>query len=196
MPSLLETTGAPGSRHVLDTGPLLDYLLLKCVDLEAEPASPGQDAVLRKVVWKKVMRLKSPQGRVAFAHFLETAELLTVSGVLAEMNGHLQRINRDIRAEKQPGTSLLDPPLFWGVVQREFLRLGIKEESVDIEKLDPNILGELGPVDAALLHLVETTSGATLVTIENDPKKGLRKHCIERGLHCLRVDDVIEQAKG
>jgi hypothetical protein len=186
----------PSVPYVIDTGPLLDHLLVQCVDLEAEPAVPGRDAVLRKVVHKKVMRLKDPLDRVAFDHFLDTAQLLTVSGVLAEINNYLQRINKEIRAEKQPDSSLLEPSRFWGRVRGEFLRLKIKEEPVVIENLDPQILGELGPVDAALLCLVERISGATLVTIENNPKKGLRKHCIERGLHCLRVDDVIEQTKG
>jgi hypothetical protein len=168
--------------YCLDTGPLLDHLLLAFFEREGrQPPEPFSGKV-------KVLRNQSMKEE--FSRFLQSrGPFVTSPGVFIELDRHVQdacakqkRHDRTHSVEELPYVSN-----FREFLQQEFKRLRFEERLVPVEKLRLEELKRFGPVDASLMQLVREDRAMTLVTVDS----ALRGACLKYGLPCQSIPELL-----
>jgi hypothetical protein len=163
------------ARYYLDTGPLLDHLLLRYFSRVQHCAVT--DVRLDEPISSKVCYLKNSQQRLAYAKLTRRHRLLaTTPGVVVEIYRHICEIRS------------LDLRLFWRGVEEEFTAMGLSEVFVAFEDLTAAGLAARGPVDQALVILARRERAHCIVTGE----RKLRGWCRENEVPCVDVDELIE----
>lgn len=167
-------------RYCLDTGPLLDFLLLR---FDAFVTNGRETPIARhepsQQFRDKVKVLKTPELRQAFERFLAKRKpFVTVPGVLVEIHRHARTL---------PG---LDLKRFWARAQDELGMLGIIERSVPLTQMDASMLSEFGPVDESLVVVSKTR--LALVTLDTK----LYGQCRTRDVRCLTVEEIAKEVRG
>ncbi len=119
---------------------------------------------------------QNPLERAIFEGFLKSqrGRLLTTAGVIAEIQGHIRRAQKESKASTLAGLGSLIA--FWDMVRDVFVDLRIREETPSLVELERETLIALGPVDASLVKLTQAFQGPSRrVLLTND--NALRLHC-------------------
>lgn len=153
---------------IIDTGPLLDFLFIRCNE---------------ELGWKHlsgaIQFLKSHRQIKRFEDFLKTKKpILTTPGVIAE-------IQSGSRREK------CDQPRFWRFARNELLNIGIQEDIIRLAEMIEGDVISFGPVDASLLKLLKEklSHGGFLVTSD----ESLWRRCHESLLRVKWLQEIIEE---
>lgn len=127
------------NRHVvLDTGPLLEFLIRR-YEREFNRSWPDRTV--------QFFALGHPADVKTFAQFLLANRGLvkTTAGVVAELHRRVQAAGQQVVG-----------PGFWDLATREFGQLRIEERALPLRLLSPPIVAELGPVDAGVLEVARS----------------------------------------
>lgn len=81
--------------------------------------------------------------------------LLTVPGVIAELQGHARRAEHGAPDRRQTPFQ----KTFWELVQQEMRQLKFNEDICRVVDMDPTCLGAFGPVDTSLLNVAKSRIG-------------------------------------
>lgn len=165
-------------RWLLDTGPVLDHLLLGYVAMRQ--GRPYGSAPMRPAMARRVKLHKSQPRLDAFHRFLTDAEsLATTLGVLVEVAKHLESIAREDR-------KAVDRVEFVGFAVREMLALRVTIHASDDRRFDDG--SSLSAVDAGLVRVLGSLPREwALLTIEPD----LRAYCRQEELAAELVEAVV-----
>src|SRR5581483_12173 len=148
-------------RYVLDTGPLLTYLAVLYQDLS--PHGPFESLVDPSFQNSTSMR----NGLKSYFSSLK-GRVLTTTGVIAEIHGHINQRRKGRSDQHQHG--------FWNITSNEYTGLALSERGIIFTELDLSIVQGNGPVDASLLRLAERLSAenysVSLVTTEQTGREG------------------------
>ncbi len=131
-------------HFVLDTGPLLEFLVLR---YQTETGARWPDSFFQ------FQALPTRLDREDFEKFLKvnSGRLATSSGVAAEMHRFLQRAEDSCGWRQRQG--LRDR--FWRLVCGKFRELKMGEDAIRLIEMAETILIDYGPVDASLLELAK-----------------------------------------
>ena len=161
--------------YCLDTGPLLDLLLLRFI----EDDGPRLDATNQANLLEKVQFLRNIPLREAFERFVEAVQLHTTPGVIVEMDAHVLR-----------ATHKRSPVLerFRSYVAKEIQSLQIEEEVMPVGEFCDLEHRKFGPVDASLLALARKHRNRKLTIITGDGP--LHGWCLKHTVRCKGVHEV------
>lgn len=178
-----------GPEHfVIDTGPLLDYLVASFL-----ARSPDTAEWLSDLLTQELRRDPLRTGLCPFVDSLK-GRLVTCPGVMAELQHLVDSVERAGRKERSaPQTRRGD---FWKHAVQEIARLGITEESVDIGRLNSARLESLGPVDATLIHVAiqQGTKNERVVLLTNEQRGG-RALTTEATRAQVRVETLVDRVR-
>lgn len=166
MPPLIQELGR--YRLIVDTGPLLDFLLHRCIQEYRLVHVGGYLSLIRE-----------PIGAIRFRTFLRRHTPVVISdGVLVELEHHRQKARVRLEA-------------FWRVAREELLAIGIDEASIRWDELPQDDLYRFGPVDASLLRLASTpVSGKKPLAIVTGDRE-LHVRCGQRSIKSHWIDEVV-----
>ena len=155
------------AQFCLDTGPLLDFLLVRFRD----GRGPNQ-------LWKKVRYLTQTASLAALDKIFRSAVVRTTTGVFVEIDRHVRDVPLDDGIMRE----------FREYAQERFKTLGILEEGVALPELEPAALVQLGPVDASLIELARRHEEVELTILTMDEM--LYTACLKRRVLCKHISQL------
>ncbi|MEJ7727887.1 MAG: hypothetical protein WKG00_01600 [Polyangiaceae bacterium] len=170
----------PRDVLVIDAGPLLDSLVLRC---ESGPY---------RVRWRHPPQLHGLRNNAEADLFLSLllrhrGRVWTSSGVLSELASHV-RTGEDhaLRGEKRTFRQRA-----WNALRAMWMECEIEERLVSFSNLDEDRVVDLGLVDTGLLHLAREarTERERGVLVTNDGT--LLSHCLADEVHAEYARDLV-----
>lgn len=161
-------------KVILDTGPLLDYLLIKCFEVNKWGSV---DSVLRYA--------KSPKDKKTLKDYFNNqpnGSFKSTPSVIVELN----RFARDVDNIKK----------FWEVSKPELIRLGVEEELVMLKDMPDEILFRFGPTDTSIVKLAKEIMGIGLLDYVLTGEKygrsnNLYDYCRKEKIHVKDVYQIL-----
>jgi hypothetical protein len=162
--------------YCLDTGPILDYLILRYfADVDGRPI---EDVTVPPPLHEKILGLTDRPTRRAFAKMLRMARPIhTVGGVAVEVCHHVRPAER------------LNTTTFWRLARSVYESVGVIESHVATIDADPAEVRTIGLVDEVLL-LHCNRHEARLVS--ND-RREMRRRAAALGVTVLHPSDLVEE---
>lgn len=160
------------SRYALDTGPLLEILLLR---FEASGRPLGRAAELLRHLTNAIVR-------EAYEEFLRRrGPFLLHVGVVVEIDRHVRGVN---------------VPADWLHAFRRFLhaelpRLGVEETMITTKEVEADLFAQLGVVDSGLVALAAKQRDRVIVTSD----QRLRAQCMARDVRCVFIEELLDEAR-
>lgn len=173
------------SEHfVLDTGPLVEYLVRSYQYQTGETWLRGVD----------LQSLKSDAHRVLFQEFLARHEgrLIICSGIVTQVERHVQIMEAHCPS---PGLRAAFRAKFWALVHQELNKYRVDEKPVTLGSLEESLVARFGPVDASIILLAATarTGDRHVVVTDDRPLAGV---CRKRQIPVQSVDSILEWMSG
>ena len=162
-------------KLIIDTGPLWDFLLMRCV---------------RELGWQSVVSMLRANKQHTFntdlyerkvTGFLSAHKpIYTTPGVIAEINGDAN----DFKGKKST---------FWTLARNELLQLGIDDKFIKFAEIQSQRIIDLGYVDASLIEIAikEYSYKCTILTDDD----GLLKKCKSANIHTICTYEIIYSAE-
>lgn len=173
-----------GREHfLLDTGPLLDFLVLR---YEAESKRPLPRGTFQ------FQALLTQLDREDFEKFVTANRgyLVTSSGVVTEMYGRLQRVEKGVPEQARKGLKRV----FWDLVCATFRELGMDERAVPVVEMTGQVLADFGPTDAGLFELaMRSVKVDRRVVVVLTADRGLLELCRRHAIQAEYVPDRLEK---
>lgn len=179
-------------RYYLDTGPLLDFLVLRMAAApRGEPIEVVELSHVQNGLLSKHMR-ESRQLRQALAGFLaHQGPFFTVAGVVAEIHRRVRGTERC--ADESAATPLprkkhgLDVKRFWKVARDEFAALKLGEDLVPLNDMELERLALFGPTDASLMVKAAAAADCTILT-SDEP---LFRYCRGNAIPVRWIQEIL-----
>lgn len=161
---------------VLDTGPLLEYFVWQC---DKQYNSTWLSTI-------QTMALKDEISKKGFRTFLDQhkGRLITSSGVIAELQGHVLRAG---------GNTMELQRRFWMLVQTQMYQLEFLENTHRIVDMTTDMLIKLGPVDTSIIEIAKSNMSSYKRFIVLTSDSGVFKRCTEEEVPVQWITDTIEQ---
>ncbi len=153
-------------RPILDTGPLLDFLLHRFMVRYHWQRIPFHQWVILD------SNAAERFGRI----LVRWKPIIVPTGILLELERHRQRNDLPLNQ-------------FWMMAREEIVSITYDEPSPRILDLPEVDLYRFGPVDATLLHIASRPESkpATIVTADGP----LYQECLERSIRPLWIDEIL-----
>jgi hypothetical protein len=180
---------ASSEEFVLDTGPLLDYLVVSF-----QRSSPRDSQWVSDLVSPPMRREVL---RAGLLDFIESSRgrLQTCPGVFAEIHHRIEAIEAAGRKNRDAPQGRRSS--FWQHAVQHLTRMDVREVGALVKDLPQNTIGELGPVDATLITIVARAAGEyrRLVLLTNETRGPFRRACDRIAFELLqdRVQRFLEE---
>lgn len=163
-------------RVILDTGPLLDFLLYRFWSEQGRPIDENRFACRKQfnVSPEQLSRFLGMRRGVIF-----------VPGVFVEV-GRLARDEIGRSAGQSRGASL---PQFWRIAIRELQQMNAEERWVRFLSLDQALVEELGPTNAALIRCAQGTGEERVAILTHD--HFLWGLCRSQDVSCMLTSEIL-----
>jgi hypothetical protein len=163
-------------RLILDTGPLLDAVLNRCVvKYRWESVAPELRMIKNHSDADRLWRFLRQHPQVVIFH-----------GTYVEMEYRRRAI--ESRTPRERGTPLRASD-FWDMVKLELDKIRVVEEAVRLGELRREDLDAFGFVDASLLQLAHPLGGRQAAVLTGDDP--LYRACHHRSIKAYKVGDVL-----
>jgi len=152
---------------ILDTGPLWELVLYRCIDqLRFESLKPD------------LTHLRERHHYNSLTQFVGSFRRRTTTpGVVAE-------ISRRIRNTPKQGH-----PQFWRLVRTEFFQMRMDEELIKLLDMPLDLVAAFGAVDASVLKLGLLHSASHPCILTGD--EALLRECQNHRLHAIHIREVV-----
>lgn len=163
-------------RLILDTGPLLDAVLHRCVvEYRWESVAPQLTMIKNRNDADRLWRFLRQHPQVVVFH-----------GTYVEME--YRRRDIEIRTARERGTRLR-ASLFWDMARLELVKIRAVEEPIRLGELRGEDLDRFGFVDASLLRLAHPSGLRQAAILAGDDP--LYRACRERSIKAYKIGDVL-----